>query len=180
MKELSFEAIERKGEKNAQQHSTTTNTAQQHSTTTQINNNIINKDCLIIIKNGKFYNVYHDDAIIFNYLFDYKIIEKDNKTGFPETVLTKVLNKLEELKINYEIIYKDQNPITKKFSNLNQYHRILSKSLNYQDLKIRINRIIDIINNIDDIDIINDILNVIENVTTNKLKAPSSNVLFLI
>ena len=158
MKELSFEALERKGEKNAQQH----------STTTQINNNIINKDCLIIIKNGKFYNVYHDDAIIFNYLFDYKIIEKDNKTGFPETVLTKVLNKLEELKINYEIIYKDQNPITKKFSNLNQYHRILSKSLNYQDLKIRINRII------------NDILNAIENVTTNKLKAPSSSNLFLI
>lgn len=122
----------------------------------------------MIFKNGKFYNVYHDDAIIFNYLFEYKIIEKDNKTGFPETGLTKVLNKLDELKINYEIIYKDQNPITKKFSNLNQYHRILSKSLNYQDLKTRINRIIDIINNIDDIDIINDILNAIENVTTNK------------
>ena len=43
-----------------------------------------NKDCLLIFKNGKFYNAYKDDAIIFNYLFGYKIL-KDDKSGFPES-----------------------------------------------------------------------------------------------
>ena len=42
------------------------------------------KDYLIFIKgSGKFYNLYNDDALIINYLLNYKII-KNNTCGFPE------------------------------------------------------------------------------------------------
>ena len=44
------------------------------------------KDTLVLIKNGKFYNAYKDDAIIMSYLFGYKI-NKDNKCAFPEKCL---------------------------------------------------------------------------------------------
>lgn len=74
-----------------------------------MNDNTIqyNKDYLLIFKNGKFYNVYNDDAFIFHYLFNYKIL-KDDKSGFPETGLVKVINTLDNEKINYQIIYKDR------------------------------------------------------------------------
>ena len=56
-----------------------------------MNDNTIqyNKDYLLIFKNGKFYNVYNDDAFIFHYLFNYKIL-KDDKSGFLETDLLKL------------------------------------------------------------------------------------------
>ena len=50
-----------------------------------------NKDYLLIFKNGKFYNVYNDDAFIFHYLFNYKIF-KDDKSVFSKTGFIKVIN----------------------------------------------------------------------------------------
>lgn len=82
----------------------------QHNTTQSLTSD---KNFLLIFKNGKFYNVYNDDAFIFYYLFGYKIL-KDDKVGFPESGLVKVLNTIEDKKINYQIIYKDRNPIVKK------------------------------------------------------------------
>jgi len=87
-----------------------------------------NKDTLLIFKNGKFYNSYKDDAIILNYLFGYKIL-KDDKSGFPETAFQKVINTLEDKKIDYQVIFKDYNPISKKYSNFNNYHKILNQAL---------------------------------------------------
>lgn len=57
--------------------------------TIQYNTIQYNKDYLLIFKNGKFYNVYNDDAFIFHYLFNYKIL-KDDKSGFLETDLLKL------------------------------------------------------------------------------------------
>ena len=47
------------------------------------------KDTLVLIKNGTFYNAYNDDAFIISYLFDYKV-SKDNKCGFPDNSFNKV------------------------------------------------------------------------------------------
>ena len=61
------------------------------------------KDYLIFIKgSGKFYNLYNDDALIINYLLNYKII-KNNTCGFPECALNKVINEIEKVKISYVV-----------------------------------------------------------------------------
>ena len=50
------------------------------------------------------------NAYILNYLFDYKIL-KNRKVGFPDNALNKITDKLNELKIQYQIIYDDRDPI---------------------------------------------------------------------
>ncbi len=45
-------------------------------------------------KNGLFYDVFNEEAIILHFLFDYKI--KDNRVSFPDNALAKILNMLEE------------------------------------------------------------------------------------
>ena len=84
-----------------------------------------------------FYNCYGKDAIIINYLFGYKII-KNNQCGFPINTLNKVINKLEEKKINYQIITKDANPIIKNYKKRNNYNYILSKAIDYIDFKNKV------------------------------------------
>lgn len=120
-----------------------------------------NKDTLLIFKNGKFYNCYKDDAIIINYLFGYKIL-KDEKSGFPENSLTKVTTTLEDKKINYQIIFKDYNPITKKYDKLNNYHKILKKALEYNEIQIRVRRLQEKIDEITDLDLLEKIIGVLE------------------
>jgi len=120
------------------------------------------KDTLLIFKNGTFYNTYKDDAIILNYLFGYKIL-KDDKAGFPETSFTKVINELENRKINYQVITKDTNPIIKKFGNLNTYLKILNKSLEFINIKDRVNRIQEKLNNVTSVETLEKILKVLEN-----------------
>ena len=46
------------------------------------------------------------------------------RCGFPNNSLEKVLNKLEELKISYQVKYLDKIIRTKQFKNLNDYTRI--------------------------------------------------------
>ena len=52
------------------------------------------KNIITIRKEGLFYSVFDDDALIFNYLFGYKII--NNRCGFPENAFNKVVNILYE------------------------------------------------------------------------------------
>ena len=78
------------------------------------------KDCLILIKNGSFYITYYDDALILNYLFNYKVV--NNKVGFPISNLDKVLSKLNSNNISYYIDdYYNNNSI-------NNYNNILYKA----------------------------------------------------
>lgn len=116
---------------------------------------------MLLFKKGKFYNTYGDDSIILNYLFGYKIL-KDNKLGFPENILTKVLNTIEDKKISYSIISNDENPIIKKYDKLNKYHAILNKAYEYQEVKVRVNRIYDKINSITDVNTLEKILKKLE------------------
>ncbi len=75
------------------------------------------KECLVLIKNGSFYITFYDDALILNYLFNYKVI--NNKVGFPISNLDKVLSKLDSNNISYYIDDNyNNNPI-------NNYNNIL-------------------------------------------------------
>ena len=130
--------------------------------TIQYNTIQYNKDYLLIFKNGKFYNVYNDDAFIFHYLFNYKIL-KDDKSGFPETGLVKVINTLDNEKINYQIIYKDRNPIVKKFDKLNNYHKVLGKAIEYLELTDKIEIIKKKIDEIEDYKVLERLIEVINN-----------------
>ncbi len=71
------------------------------------------KKYLVIRKNkGNFCTIYGDDANIISSLFGYKILN-NNKVGFPESVLNKIINILEDNKISYMVIYIDKSPLVK-------------------------------------------------------------------
>ena len=95
-------------------------------------------------------------------MFNYKV-NKDKKCGFPDNSFNKVINTLEDKKINYEIVYKDKNPVIKKYNKLNNYKKILTKAINYQDIKIRVERIIEKINKFEDIKKLEKIIGLLEN-----------------
>ena len=102
-----------------------------------------NKNIFILYKNeGKFYSAYGIDAYILNYFFNYKIIN-DNKVGFPDNTIDKVINKLEENKISYQIIYHDKDPIIKDYKKLNKYSNYVSKVKETLELNKQIDMIID-------------------------------------
>lgn len=104
------------------------------------NNNI---DSIVMIKVGTFYHIYDKDMIIINYLFKYKII--DDRVGFPVSALTKVINKLKKLEINYYI--DDANFY--KFAD-NKYQEIYEKSKTYYELSLEIDNIYNyLMNNIE-------------------------------
>ena len=63
------------------------------------------KHVVSLRKVGKFYQCYEDDAYVIHALMNYNIC--NGKVGFPITSLGKVQNKLDEFKINYQILEKD-------------------------------------------------------------------------
>ena len=99
--------------------------------------NIVNNMNIIKIrKSGTFYSVFDDDCYILYFLLGYQI--NNSKVGFPKSALNKVINILEENKINYEIIGEDRN---KNFKTLNRYEKFVksgrekySKDSHYEDL----------------------------------------------
>lgn len=104
------------------------------------NNNI---DSIVMIKVGTFYHIYDKDMIIINYLFKYKII--DDRVGFPVSALTKVINKLKKLEINYYI--DDTNFY--EFDD-NKYQEIYENSKTYYELSLEVDNIYNyLMNNIE-------------------------------
>lgn len=85
----------------------------------------MSKKNLELRKIGTFYHAFDEDAIILNYLFNYKLINK--KCGFPTNALPKVLNTLENEQIHYEIIGDEESKFTK---GKNQYQQVLNKAKN--------------------------------------------------
>ena len=76
-----------------------------------------------IRKHGGFYHVFDDDCYILYYLFDYKIINR--RVGFPLSSLNKVINKLTDLSISYEVIEESK----RDFKKLNKYNKYLKLGL---------------------------------------------------
>ena len=87
-------------------------------------------------KLGGFYNVYEDDTYILFYLFHYQI--KNHRAGFPLSAYHKVVNVLEENKINYEIDGKDEK---KDFKKENRYEVILSRGKKLYERECRSKKI---------------------------------------
>ena len=101
------------------------------------------KKFVVIRKNnGKFCSAFNEDAYIIGYLCDYKVLE-NRKVGFPDSALTKVINKLEDEKISYQIIYLDKDPLIKDYKKLNKYNEIKEKALHRLDYVNKVNMIID-------------------------------------
>ena len=123
------------------------------------------KKYLVIRKNkGKFCTVYGDDANIISSLFDYKILN-NNKVDFPESVLNKVINTLEDNKISYMVMYIDKDPLVKDFKKLNNYEVYKNKVIKKLDYVDKVNKIIDKIKNMNEeefeifLDKVNDVSN---------------------
>ncbi len=72
--------------------------------------------------NGNFCSVFDDDCYIFKYFFDYRIIKA--KVGFPKSVLDKIINVLEENKINYEIVGEEKEVDFKKLNNYKKFFEL--------------------------------------------------------
>lgn len=72
-------------------------------------------------------------------MFGYKIIQNDNtyKYGFPDNSIIKIINKLSDLKISYQIIYRGKNPYVKDFKKINQYSKYKLIALQKLDIKER-------------------------------------------
>lgn len=103
------------------------------------------KYIIITQSSGKFFEVYDYDAFMFNYLFDYKVLQngKTYKCGFPNSSITKITNKLSDLKISYQIIYRGRNPHVKDFKKINQYSKYKLITLQKLDIKERMDALVE-------------------------------------
>ena len=140
----------------------------------------IHTDSVILIKIGKFYNIYGKDAYIISYLFVYAIKEVEGiKTcGFPSTSFNKVIAKLENNKINYMVLDRRNNyDIDLKYdnNNLNNYIRYFEKAKKYVNYKIRIDNVNKfMLDNINKKDFKN-IITKVENIIINERRKIQSN-----
>ena len=76
-------------------------------------------------RKGKFYEVTYEDAYILWYLLRYKI--HNNKVGFPESSLFKVLDILKENQVGYRLSLDDDLGYIKSTTE-NKYKEILEKA----------------------------------------------------
>lgn len=92
---------------------------------------------------GKFITCYNDDAYILHSIFGYKLVGegKNDKLGFPSTVIDIIIDKLDSLSINYEIYYKKELESSKDFKKKNNYQKYLEQGL----LQVEIDKKVDLI-----------------------------------
>lgn len=101
------------------------------------------KDSVVLIRSGKFYRTYDNDAIILNYLLCYQI--KDNKVGFPLEGLFKVKNKLKSNSICYVIV--DDSSIVSDYIDDNKYESVLGVGFDKYERNLLIDEILNVITN---------------------------------
>lgn len=91
----------------------------------------------------KFIVCYNDDAYILHSIFGYKLVGegKNDKLGFPSTVIDKITEKLDSLTINYEIYYKKELESSKDFKKKNSYQKYLDLGL----LQVEVDKKVDLI-----------------------------------
>lgn len=82
---------------------------------------IKDKDYVIFIKVGNFYELFEKDALIINKLLNYKIkrFSKTFKSGFPTSKINDVIKIFEAERLNYVVI--DNNEIARKSFKDNAY-----------------------------------------------------------
>ena len=104
------------------------------------------KNYVVIRRSGGFYHVFDGDAIIISYLTGYKIV--NDRCGFPINSLNKVLNILEDNKVNYLVRENMKDVNTKNYKKNNKYDKILDMGKKKLDVDYRINSIIEKIHNL--------------------------------
>ncbi len=77
-------------------------------------------DCVILLKSGMFFILFDDDAWIVHDLFHYQVL--NNKVGFPEKNLEKVVFRLQDEKIGYVIYWSEDQELEKYQIVSNQYY----------------------------------------------------------
>ena len=117
-------------------------------------NNII-----VFRRSGGFYICFDNDAIIMNYLCNYKI--SNGKVGFPVNTINKVINILDSNSINYVIKDNTEDKEKKIFGKKNKYKYYLEKEIDKIDIDKRMNRIMNKINNLS-MNKLNSLLDIIE------------------
>ena len=117
-------------------------------------NNII-----VFRRSGGFYICFDNDAIIMNYLCNYKI--SNGKVGFPVNAINKVINILDSNSINYVIKDNTEDKEKKIFGKKNKYKYYLEKGIDKIDIDKRINKIMNKINNLS-MNKLNSLLDIIE------------------
>ena len=115
-------------------------------------------NCVRINRNGSFYSVSDDGVYIMYYFFSYTI--KNNKCGFPKSSYNKVINTLEERKINYEVVDEKVINDFKKLNNFVKYKELGFKKYNKD---IHFVNLIDKIKTLDE-EKLNKILEIIEDI----------------
>ena len=95
---------------------------------------------LVLNSNGLFYETYNEDAMIIHFLFGYKINKK--KASFPISSKNKVINILENKKINYKINDNNNETEKKDFKNLNCYQKTLDKAYKISFREKKLNNIL--------------------------------------
>ena len=107
---------------------------------------LVHKLDIILVKIGKFYQVYGKDAYIISYLFGYKLKRVENVMvcGFPLSSVNKIISILEDKKINYLIVDRRNNyEVDERLDNknLNNYTKYFEKAKKYISYKTRIDNI---------------------------------------
>ena len=90
------------------------------------------KDFIVLIKSGSFWNVFYSDAFLIHIIMGYSV--KNNRVGFPSKVLSKVLNKVSALNINYILVYELDNIVKYEYLS-NLYNIYLYNYRKYIELK---------------------------------------------
>ena len=82
------------------------------------------KEFIVLIKFGNFYEIFDNDALIFNKLFNYKVNRLKNtfKAGFPISKLDSIIYLLNNKNINYVVINNDDIVSINEFDN-NNYNK---------------------------------------------------------
>lgn len=105
------------------------------------------KEYIILVKIGKFYYCYGKDAYIISALTNYKLNILENNiysSAFSTNAYNKVINILEEKKINYLILDRRNNyeeSDKQNFKNLNTYNENFKKAKENISTKVRIEKI---------------------------------------
>lgn len=104
-------------------------------------------NCVLLRQIGKFVNAFDEDALIINYLLDYKL--SNGKIGFPSIILPKVINVLEDNHISYEI-KGTLNDTVMNYKNRNKYNYVLEKAILKKKMNDRIYSINDKLPNLNE------------------------------
>ena len=103
------------------------------------------KKYLKLRKQGKFYCSYDDDAYVIHSIFGYKI--SNGRVGFPIESLGKVINTLDNSKVDYVVIEKDKEVMKNTFPK-NNYNKFFNEGHKSYGIIRYEEEIIDIVKNL--------------------------------